>query len=66
MLINSKNDLISLEDNEIKDSEKNIYLVKNNDIVGCCEYLYKESCRRWIQEEEDTIDDITIIVVFFE
>ena len=31
MLINSKNDLISLEDNEIKDSEKNIYLVKNND-----------------------------------
>ena len=32
MLINSKNDLISLEDNEIKDSEKNIYLVKNNDV----------------------------------
>ena len=39
---------------------------KNNDIVGCCEFLYKESCRRWLDEEEDTIDDITIIVVFFE
>ena len=36
---------------------------KNNDIVGCCEFLYKES---WLDEEEDTIDDITIIVVFFD
>ena len=40
------------------------YYVKD-DIVGCCEYLYQESCRRWINEEEDTIDDITIILVFF-
>jgi len=39
---------------------------KKNDIVGCCEFLYKESYRRWIDEEEDTVDDITIIVVFFE
>ena len=39
---------------------------KKNDIVGCCEFLYKESCKRWIDEEEDTIDDITIIVVFFD
>ena len=37
-----------------------------NDIVGCCEFLYTESCKRWLDEEEDTIDDITIIVVFFE
>ena len=37
-----------------------------NDIVGCCEYLYKESYRKWISEEEDTVDDITIILVFFE
>ena len=37
-----------------------------NDIVGCCEYLYKESYRKWILEEEDTVDDITIILVFFE
>ena len=37
-----------------------------DDIVGCYEYLYKESCRRWLKEEEDTIDDITIIMAFFE
>ena len=38
----------------------------NNDIVGCCEFLYKESYRKWIVEEEDCVDDITIIIVFFE
>ena len=55
---------------EFIDSQEVVFIVKDyyvkNDIVGCCEFLYKESCRRWIQEEEDTIDDITIIVVFFE
>ena len=39
---------------------------EKNDVVGCCEYLYKESYRKWIVEEEDTVDDITIILVFFE
>lgn len=39
---------------------------EKNDIVGCCEFLYKESYRKWIVEEEDTVDDITIILVFFE
>jgi len=39
---------------------------EKNDIVGCCEFLYKESYRKWIIEEEDTVDDITIILVFFE
>ena len=39
---------------------------ENNDIVGCCEFLYKESYRKWISEEEDIVDDITIILVFFE
>jgi serine/threonine protein phosphatase PrpC len=39
---------------------------EKNDIVGCCEFLYKESYRKWIYEEEDTVDDITIILVFFE
>ena len=39
---------------------------EKNDIVGCCEFLYKESYRKWILEEEDTVDDITIILVFFE
>ena len=55
---------------EFIDSDEVVSIVKDyylgNDIVACCEFLYKESCRRWIQEEEDTIDDITIIVVFFE
>ena len=39
---------------------------EKNDIVGCCEFLYKESYRKWIYEQEDTVDDITIILVFFE
>ena len=39
---------------------------EKNDIVGCCEFLYKESYRKWILEDEDTVDDITIILVFFE
>ena len=39
---------------------------EKDDIVGCCEYLYKESYRKWLCEEEDTVDDITIILVFFE
>ena len=53
-----------IESEEVVKFVGNYY--KKNDIVGCCEFLYKESCRRWIDEEEDTIDDITIIVVFFE
>ena len=53
-----------IDSNEVVSIVKDYYI--RNDIVGCCEFLYKESCRRWIQEEEDTIDDITIIVVFFE
>ena len=55
---------------EFIESEKVVEIVgeyyQKNDIVGCCEYLYKESCRKWLNEEEDTIDDITIILVFFE
>jgi len=53
-----------MESQEVIDIIKDYY--ERNDIVGCCEYLYKESTRKWIQEEEDTIDDITIILVFFE
>lgn len=53
-----------IESQEVIDIIKDYY--ERNDIVGCCEYLYKESTRKWIQEEEDTIDDITIILVFFE
>ena len=53
-----------IESQEIIDIIKDYY--EKNDIVGCCEYLYKESTRKWIQEEEDTVDDITMILVFFE
>ena len=53
-----------MESQEIIDIIKDYY--EKNDIVGCCEYLYKESSRKWIKEEEDTIDDITMILVFFD
>ena len=36
-----------------------------NDLKGCCEYLYQESSKRWLKEEE-VIDDTTLILVFFE
>ena len=39
---------------------------ERNDIVGCSEYLYKESYRKWINEETDIVDDITIILVFLD
>ena len=40
------------------------YYVKN-DMKACCEFLYKESKERWLKEEE-VIDDITMILVFFD
>ncbi|MCQ2817112.1 MAG: protein phosphatase 2C domain-containing protein [archaeon] len=49
---------------EVVDYVKDYY--EKNDIVGACEFLYSESKRRWLIEDEDNIDDITIIVVFFE
>jgi len=39
---------------------------ERNDIVGCCEYLYKESYRKWINEETDIVNNITIILVFLD
>ena len=36
-----------------------------NDLKGCCEFLYQESSKRWLKEEE-VIDDTTLILVFFE
>ena len=38
---------------------------ENNEIVECCEYLYNESRKRWMQEEE-VVDDITMLLVFFD
>ena len=37
----------------------------SNNIESCCNYLYNESKKRWIKEEE-VVDDITILLVFFE
>ena len=53
-----------MESDEIVEIVKDYY--EKNDIVGCCEFLYKESCKKWLDEEEDIIDDITVILVFFE
>lgn len=49
---------------EAVDFVKDFY--EKDDIVGACEFLYSESKRRWLIEDEDNIDDITIIVVFLE
>ena len=40
---------------------KDYYL--KNDIEGAINFLYKESSKRWIMEE-DVIDDITLILIF--
>ena len=42
---------------------KDFYL--NNDMKGCCEFLYSESKKRWMKEEE-VVDDIAMILIFFE
>ena len=42
---------------------KDYYL--NDDIDGALNYLYKESSKRWIMEEE-VIDDITLIILFLK
>ena len=42
---------------------KDYYLKK--DLKGCLKYLLNESSKRWIKEEE-AIDDITCVLIFFE
>lgn len=37
----------------------------NNNIEECCNFLYTESRKRWIKEEE-VVDDITLLIVFFD
>ena len=52
---------------EFISSEECVNIVKDyylkDDIDGALSYLYKESSKRWIMEE-DVIDDITLIIVF--
>ena len=54
---------------EFISSQECVDIIKNfydkNDLKGCCEYLYQESSKRWLKEEE-VIDDTTMILVFFE
>ena len=54
---------------EFISSQECIDIIKDfydkNDLKGCCEYLYTESSKRWLKEEE-VIDDTTLILVFFE
>lgn len=52
-----------MESEEVVNIVKDFYLSKN--IQGAAEYLVKESTKRWIKEES-TVDDITIIIIFFE
>lgn len=42
---------------------KDYYISK--DLNGCLKHLFLESSKRWIKEEE-VIDDITVILIFFE
>ena len=48
---------------ECVDIISNFY--EKNQIKECCLFLYEESSKRWIKEEE-VIDDTTLILVFFE
>ena len=48
---------------ECVDIIKDFY--EKNDMKGCAEYLYEESSKRWLKEEE-VIDDTTLILVFFD
>ena len=52
-----------MESNEVVNIVKDYYL--SNDIQAAADFLVKESSKRWIKEES-SIDDITIIIIFFE
>lgn len=54
---------------EFISSEDCVNMIKNfyqdKDVVGALNFVYKEAAKRWIMEEE-VIDDITVIIIFFE
>ena len=54
---------------EFINSQECVNIIKdyyiNNDMKKCCEFLYLESKNRWIREE-DVVDDITMILIFFD
>ena len=54
---------------EFISSQECVNIIKDfyekNDMKGCADYLYEESSKRWIKEEE-VIDDTTLILVYFD
>ena len=63
MLIASDGVWEFLSNQEVMDMIKKFYL--ENRLNECCEFIYEESKKRWLQEEE-VIDDITMILVIFD
>ena len=52
-----------MSSDEVVNAIKDYYL--KDDIIGAVEFLYKESNERWITYD-NCIDDITLIIIFFE
>ena len=52
-----------ISSSEVVNIIKDFYI--KNDMKGCCEYLYSESKKRWLHEEE-VVDDITMVLVFYD
>ena len=63
MLIASDGIWEFIKSDECVNMIKEFYL--KDDPRGCIKYLYQESKARW-KEEEDVIDDMTMILIFFE
>ena len=63
MVIGSDGVFEFIDSSEIVEIVKDFYI--KNDIQGCVETLVEESTKRWMKEEQ-VIDDITVIVVFFD
>ena len=54
---------------EFLDNDQVLEIIKKHRITGdiesACDEIMRESLKRWQIEEEDTIDDITFVLVFF-
>lgn len=55
---------------EFLESEEVVEIIgfyrEKGDIEGACDHLMRESLERWRIEEDENIDDITFVLVFFE
>ena len=52
-----------LENQQVLDIIKKY--IPSNDIESACDEIMKISLEKWNTEEEDTVDDITFVLVFF-